>query len=192
MFKKKIVKLPELKFAKIRDVKTPSVAYIDAANEAKFNYGSGSAGIDFYVPNIIPIDSIKEKNQNQLSRIAFMPGKNTVLVEPAGRILIPSGIKANIPDGYALIAFNKSGVCANKGLIVGSCCVDSDYQGEIHIHVINTSDNNVEIGGGDKLVQFILFELPKVTVELVDIEHLYDGKVTTRGDGGFGSSCKKS
>jgi len=34
-----------------------------------------------------------------------------------------------VPSGYALIAFNKSGVAHNKGLIVGSAVVDELYQG---------------------------------------------------------------
>ena len=43
----------------------------------------GSAGIDFFVPNDYP---------NSLRRI-----------EPGDRFFIPSGIKANVPTGYALI-----------------------------------------------------------------------------------------
>ena len=75
---------------------------------------NGSAGIDFYVPDDYP-DSL-------------------CTIPPGDRFFIPSGIKANVPEGYALIAMNKSGVALKKGLMVGACVVDSDYQGEIHLH----------------------------------------------------------
>ena len=53
-----------------------------------------SAGIDFFVP-----DDFDKK-----------------LVFPEGSILIPSGIRADVPEGYALIVFNKSGVAVKKVL----------------------------------------------------------------------------
>lgn len=191
MFKKKIAKLPELKFAKVRDVKNPSVAYVDAnSKSSSFVYGNASAGIDFYVPDVIPIQYIKEKNLASIDKIAFLPAKNTLLLEPMGRVLIPSGIKANIPDGYMLMGADKSGVAVNKGLIVAAKIIDSDFLGEIHLHVVNTSEKTVEIGGGDKLVQFIVIALPKLEVSIVDIDELYQNKITSRGEGGFGSSGK--
>ena len=75
----------------------------------------GSAGIDFFVPEDFP--------------------KDLCTIQPNERFFIPSGIKANVPDGFALIAFNKSGVALKKGLLVGASVVDSDYQGEIHLHL---------------------------------------------------------
>lgn len=63
-----------------------------------------SAGIDFFVPNDF----------------------ETTQVLPNQSIRILSGIKANVPSGYALIAFNKSGI-ALKGLQVGACVVGDTY-----------------------------------------------------------------
>ena len=127
----------------------------------------GSAGIDFYVPNDYP---------NSLRR-----------VEPGERFFIPSGIKANVPEGYALIAFNKSGVALKKGLMVGACVVDSDYQGEIHLHLVNTSCKAVTIEPGEKLTQFLLIPVDHCAVEVVDEQDLFEVE-TDRGSGGFGST----
>lgn len=127
----------------------------------------GSAGIDFYVPNDYP---------NSLRR-----------VEPGERFFIPSGIKANVPEGHALIAFNKSGVALKKGLMVGACVVDSDYQGEIHLHLVNTSCKAVTIEPGEKLTQFLLIPVDHCVVEVVDEQDLFDVE-TDRGSGGFGST----
>ena len=130
----------------------------------------GSAGIDFYVPNDYP--------------------SNLCSVGPGERYFIPSGIKANVPDGYALIAMNKSGVALKKGLLVGACVVDSDYQGEIHLHLVNTSDKTVTIEPGEKLTQFLLIPVNHCIVNEVSEADLFETE-TSRGSGGFGSTGVK-
>tara|TARA_B100000674_G_scaffold125361_1_gene96308 strand:+ start:128 stop:571 length:444 start_codon:yes stop_codon:yes gene_type:complete len=127
----------------------------------------GSAGIDFFVPDDYP--------------------KDLCSIRPGERFFIPSGIKANVPDGYALIAFNKSGVALKKGLMVGAAVVDSDYQGEIHLHLVNTSDKNVTIEPGEKLTQFLLIPVDHSMIEVVDQNKLFVTE-TSRGAGGFGST----
>ena len=123
-----------------------------------------SAGIDFFVP-----DGIMAK------------------LSPGQSCLMPSGIKANVPAGYALIAFNKSGVAVKKSLHVGACVVDEDYQGEIHINLTNVGTEVVKISGGEKIIQFILLPVFYDTIEEVAIENLYEEE-TIRGEGGFGST----
>ena len=127
----------------------------------------GSAGIDFYVPDDYP------QSLRRISR--------------GDRYFIPSGIKANVPEGYALIAMNKSGVALKKGLMVGACVVDSDYQGEIHLHLVNTSTKDALIEPGEKLTQFLLIPVNHCSIDLVEEEELFDTQ-TSRGSGGFGST----
>jgi dUTP pyrophosphatase len=124
-----------------------------------------SAGIDFYVPNDYP----------------------TTIIAPGKSVLIPTGIKAQIPSGYMLTAFNKSGVALKQCLIKGAEVCDEDYQGEIHIHVINVGQGHQTITPGQKLIQFILVPVFYDTVEEVDISDLYP-EVSERGEGGFGST----
>ena len=144
-----------------------------------------SAGIDFFVP-------VEWNSGEPLS------------VEPGGRVLIPSGIKVNVPSGYALIAFNKSGITSKTGMVVGACVVDEDYQGEVHLSIINTNNSSemysddmyaidsgyVTITPGDKLVQFILVPVNYANPEEVSLEELYS-EVSERGEGGFGSTGLK-
>lgn len=143
---------------------------------------SQSAGIDFYIPD--------EWNEG-------LPYS----VPPGGRVLIPSGIKVNVPTGYALIAFNKSGVASKTGLVVGACVVDEDYQGEVHLNMVNTNQptetfeetayaadsGHVTLNPGDKLTQFIIVPVNYAMPEEVDFENLYQ-ETTERGEGGFGST----
>lgn len=123
-----------------------------------------SAGLDFFVPNDF----------------------ETTIIKPNSSVKIPSGIKASVPENYALIAFNKSGV-ALSGLAVGACVVDEDYQGEINLHMFNVSSSDVTIEPGKKLTQFILLPVIYPNVEVVELENLY-AKTSDRGTGGFGST----
>jgi len=125
-----------------------------------------SAGIDFFIPN----DYIGTKG-----------------IWPQEDILIPSGVKAKIPEGYMLTAFNKSGVATKKGLIVGACVCDEDYQGEIHLHLINTTTQKVDIAPGEKIVQFVLVPILYEGIEVVKEDELFETE-TERGAGGFGST----
>lgn len=144
-----------MKILKVRDVKTPTRGT------------TGSAGLDFYVPNDFP---------------------GTHYLATSQSINIPSGIKVNIPEGYALIVMNKSGVALKKGLQVGACVIDEDYQGEIHIHVTNIGDGIAEIKPGEKLVQMLLIPIAYPGIEEVYKEEDLFETATQRGAGGFGST----
>jgi dUTP pyrophosphatase len=117
----------------------------------------------------------------------FMPNDITLGLSPHERALIPSGIHVKLDKGTALIAKNKSGVSSKFGLDVLACVVDSDYQGEIHLSVVNTSDKIVTILPGTKVCQFVLFDVHLPKVEEVSLDNLYD-KTSERGEGGFGST----
>ena len=159
-----------MKFAKVRDVKSP-----ERGTEK-------SAGIDFFIPN----DFVKTS------------------VNPGEDILIPSGIKAKLPEHYMLMAAEKSGVVTSKQacekagrkpkqgafssiIIIGAKIVDGDYQGEIHIHLINVGKDAVTLYPGMKIAQFILVPVLYDELEECLEEELFK-EVSDRGDGGFGST----
>ena len=122
-----------------------------------------SAGIDFYVPEDF----------------------ETAVLKPGESVLIPSGVRVQVPRGYALVAFNKSGVATKQNLSVGACVVDEDYEGEIHLHLINVGRSHTTIKPGQKLTQFILIPVSYMDVHV--LEELPD-RNTERGAGGFGST----
>lgn len=159
-----------MKIAKVRNVKTPERGT------------PKSAGIDFFVPN----DFVEQ------------------VLPPQRDILIPSGIKANVPENFMLMAAEKSGVVTTKNaaiqagrkpkvtayntvVVLGAKIVDEDYQGEIHIHLVNVGNEYVIIKPGTKIAQFILVPVSYDTVEIVPENELFD-EASDRGDGGFGST----
>lgn len=118
-----------------------------------------SAGLDFYVPK------------------GF-----TARLTSGTDILVPSGIRVEVPHGYALIAMNRSSVATStdamrrvgltpkantpKGtLVVGACVVDEDYQGEIYIHLINVGRSIEVIHPGMKVAQLQHFASKAILVK---------------------------
>lgn len=176
-----------IQFTKIRDVKSPA-----RANE-------NDAGMDFFIPyfNEQFLADLKAKNvNNDIFYNMKIDEKGQEIVEivllPHAQINIPSGIKVNIFDKNTfLLAQNKSGVATKYRLVVGACVVDADYQGEVHLNLINTSNEKVVLRTGQKIVQFI--HLPYIKSELEEItnEQYNAIKVTDRGEGGFGHSGEK-
>lgn len=83
----------------------------------------------------------------------------------------------------------------SEGNIINkNCLIDQDYQGEIHINLINTSaTESTFIQAGEKIVQFVPFFQPnmKTAQEFFSKESLYEGTESIRGQGGFGSSGLK-
>ena len=149
-----------MKFTKIRNVKSPQRA------------NSTDAGIDFFIPY-------------DWDDTDLMHDYKTLI--PGQSVLIPSGIKVNVPEGYALVAFNKSGIATKKGLQVGACVVDCGYQGEVHVHLTNIGGVTCHIEPGAKIVQFLLLHLGTPVIEEVPNEELFP-EVSLRGNGGFGST----
>lgn len=172
--------MSKIKFLKVRDVKSP----VRGTNEA--------AGIDFFVPNFTSdflVDLIKK---NPGIECSILDGNLHMCIKPQHRILIPSGIHTYLTPGTALVAANKSGVATKKGLVFAAQVVDSDYSGEVHIGVINTSDTPVVVSCGDKLIQFIHTPVLLSPLEEVDndtFDKLHDA--SERGAGGFGSTGTK-
>ena len=145
---------------------------------------SKAAGIDFFVPN-------------------FGSSKGFI-VNPGTDVLIPSGIKMEIPKGYMLMAADKSGVVTSKWaclgagrtpkaeafesiVILGAKIIDEDYYGEIHIHIVNVGKAKVHIKPGMKIAQFILVPVSYEGLEEVPEAELFSYP-SERGDGAFGST----
>jgi len=131
---------------------------------------SNDAGFDLYIP------------EDFLAQV----------LNPGQSVLIPSGIKAKVPKGHALIAFNKSGVAAKKNLLVGACVIDESYQGEIHIDLHNVGNTAQVISPGDKIIQLLCIKMNYVSVQIAESEdELFGETVSERGEGGFGSTGTK-
>lgn len=165
----------KLIFSKLRDVKSPIRAH------------ATDAGIDFFIPNDINERDIDKSLDATGTILIFDFKTNSIMIPPHGSALIPSGLKVIVPEGYALIFFNKSGVATNKHLLRGACVVDHGFQGEVLFNMNNVSSDYVELKVGTKLIQGLLIPIGyHEPFEVDDIMNYTDQ--SERGEGGFGSS----
>ena len=172
--------MSELRYSKVRDVKSPQRA------------NPTDAGMDMFVPKFNKEfqEAFDEKNNVNVSWLTGVNNNSHICIPPGGRACIPSGCHFDIEEGYALIANNKSGVATKYGLVFGAAVCDSDYQGEVHISLINTSNENVYLKAGQKIIQFLYMPVRLDTPTEVPFEELYSDE-TARGAGGFGSTGEK-
>lgn len=120
------------------------------------------AGIDFFVPMDFPGARLKHGQS----------------------VLIPSGVKVEVPRGWCMVMTNKSGVASKNRLDTLACVIDHGYTGEVHINLVNNGIQDVVIEPGMKIVQGILYQcglhMP------VEVESILED--SERGAKGFGST----
>ncbi|MBQ8730826.1 MAG: hypothetical protein IJY81_06580 [Lachnospiraceae bacterium] len=155
----------------------------------------GNAGVDFYIPKHTDafVKAFNEKNVAANAVIGLdEAGEPIIKIMPHGRANIPSGVRSFIPSYVALEAQNKSGIAAKYGLVYGASVVDANYQGIIHISLINTTGKIVELPLGMKAVQFIPRLIDTSPVEVcnnMSLDEFYkDFEFSNRKEGAFGST----
>lgn len=154
-----------------------------------------NAGYDFFVPSFDGDFRCQFAKDNE---IAMSQGlvelhEDVIVVHPHGNVNIPSGIHSLFDQSIALVMFNKSGVALKKHLDVGACVVDASYEGEIHLNLTNTSNEDVGILPGEKIVQGVPLYIDRgpckvLSKEDCSLDQFYAGHSSKRGKGGFGST----
>ena len=103
------------------------------------------------------------------------------------RILIPTGLKVAIPEGYEIQVRPRSGLAIKHGITMLNTpgTVDSDYRGELKVIVVNLSNEAYTIEPNERIGQFVLNKIEQI--EFVEVQELDS---TERGEGGFGHTGK--
>lgn len=110
------------------------------------------------------------------------------IIPPMSRMIIPTGLKLEIPKGYEIQVRSKSGLALNHGLMVLNSpgTVDQGYTGEIKVIIFNTSGQGYPVEVGSKIAQAVLCPVSAgEVVELINTDSIGDGE---RGSNGFGST----
>ena len=118
---------------------------------------------------------------------AYLP-EGPVTLKPMQRMLIPTGLFMEIPEGYEGQVRPRSGLAIKNGITVLNTpgTIDADYRGEVKIILINLSDTDFTINSGDRIAQIIFAKCEQM--EVVNVETLSE---TERGAGGFGHTGKQ-
>ncbi len=108
-----------------------------------------------------------------------------IIIPAGGRVVIPTGIAAAIPDGYVGILANRSSMGVKHGITLANSIgvIDSDYRGQIHAALYNTTDTPYTVRPCDRIAQLMVVPVLCPTIRVVDTL-----PETERGTGGFGST----
>lgn len=103
------------------------------------------------------------------------------------RILVPTGLKISIPEGYEVQVRPRSGLALKHGITLLNTpgTIDSDYRGELKIIIANMSKDAYTINPDERIGQLVLNKVEQIEWEVV--ETLDE---TERGAGGFGHTGK--
>lgn len=114
--------------------------------------------------------------------------EESIILKPMKRVLIPTGLHIQLPEGYEAQIRPRSGLALKRGISVLNSpgTIDSDYIGDIGVILINLSDEDFVVSPGERIAQMII--APYVQAEWNPVNEL---EITERADGGFGHSGVK-
>ena len=149
-----------------------------SSNELPKYAHKGDAGFDLRA-NVEEI-----KNDNYLFN-AIKFNDTTIILNPGGRVLIPTGLYMAIPEGYELQIRPRSGLALNHGITVVNTpgTIDAVYRGNIGVILKNDGIEPFIIEQGDRIAQGVLNKVEEAN--LIEVDSLDE---TDRSDSGYGKS----
>ena len=116
---------------------------------------------------------------------AAVPEDAPITLEPGARVLVPTGLKIALDQGWEAQIRPRSGLALKHGISAPNTpgTIDSDYRGEVGVILINLGQEPFVIRRGERIAQMVIAAVAQATV--VEVGTLDD---TARGAGGFGST----
>ena len=109
-----------------------------------------------------------------------------VTLAPGQRAMVPTGLAIELPGpDYVALMFPRSSLGLKYGLAFtnGVGVIDSDYRGELSVHLVNQGDAPCTLHKGERIAQLAVVPLVQARVE--EAQSLSE---TGRGTGGWGST----
>ena len=116
---------------------------------------------------------------------AHFPDKRAVTLKPGDRILVPTGLRMAIPEGFEVQIRPRSGLALKHGITLLNTpgTIDSDYRGPLGVIMVNLGAEDFVVSHGMRIAQMIV--APVVQARFDVVKALDE---TARGAGGFGST----
>ena len=105
------------------------------------------------------------------------------------RAMIPTGLIFDIPEGWVVKLYARSGLALRHGLVLANSVgiVDSDYVDPVFVVVQNTTNKYISIKNGSRICQGYMDMVPLYHLKEIQVPPLQK----TDRDGGFGSTGTK-
>ncbi|KVP96891.1 hypothetical protein WJ97_13785 [Burkholderia ubonensis] len=110
-----------------------------------------------------------------------------IVIQPGQAVPVRTGLVVEIPVGWRLDVYGRSGLWFKNRIRVGNCVgkIDHDYRGEVMVSLENTGTEPFVVKHHDRIAQGELNEVTRVVFVECDLEALSE---TERGAGGLGST----
>jgi len=133
----------------------------------------------------LPLPAYQSEHAAGFDLLAAVPEDGALTLDPSDRVLVPTGLVFELPQGFEAQVRPRSGLALKHGITVLNSpgTVDADYRGEVKVLLINLGSERFLIQRGDRIAQAVI--APVTHVEMVAAGALSG---TTRGGGGFGST----
>jgi len=108
-----------------------------------------------------------------------------LVLAPGARMLVPTGLRLEIPAGFEVQIRPRSGLALKHGISLPNTpgTIDSDYRGPLGVIMINLGVEAYTVAHGARIAQMLVAPVVQATFE--EVGTLSD---TARGAGGFGSA----
>ncbi len=150
----------------------------------ELRYGNVAVKVVNKSQNELPAYSTKDSAGMDLRASLSEP----IELKPLQRVLVPTGIYIELPEGYECQIRPRSGLALKHGITVLNTpgTIDADYRGEIGVILVNLSDKAFVINNGERICQMVVARYERVDWKQVD-----SLDESERGEGGFGHTGVK-
>lgn len=150
----------------------------------ELRYGNVAVKVVNKSQNELPAYSTKDSAGMDLRASLSEP----IELKPLQRVLVPTGIYIELPEGYECQIRPRSGLALKHGITVLNTpgTIDADYRGEIGVILVNLSDKAFVINNGERICQMVVARYERVNWKQVD-----SLDESERGEGGFGHTGVK-
>lgn len=141
------------------------------------------------LPHYEGLPPLKQATIGSVGVDLYAAHDGTLLLNSIGAtVIVPTGIKIELPHGFEAQIRPRSGLAANDGLTVLNSpgTIDSDYRGEIKVILTKLTTGKFKVERGMRIAQMVI--APVVFPKIVYVD---DVNETDRGEAGFGSSGVK-
>ena len=141
------------------------------------------------LPHYEGLPPLKQATIGSVGIDLFSANYETLLLNSIGAtVIVPTGIKIELPHGLEAQIRPRSGLAAKEGLTILNApgTIDSDYRGEIKVILTKLTTGKFQVERGMRIAQMVIAPVVFPTIEYVD-----DVNDTERGEAGFGSSGVK-
>jgi len=117
--------------------------------------------------------------------VAAVDAGAPLTLRPGERVLVPTGLILELPEGMEGQVRPRSGLALKHGVTVLNSpgTIDGDYRGEVQVILINHGETDFLVSRGERIAQLVLAPVVRAKLKLKS-----EVSATKRGAGGFGST----